>query len=402
MMGLVGVLNVSSADMDGDPRMLGEGGLLRSVRINLSCRFDHGTATSGAIRHMPRLEIDPDIERIEQGGFAFPLGLRPLAPLTPKSGYLQEFEAADGSEPFLTGPETADWEEWPDRFMFDVLLPGPRVPAFVRLALTLFPARVYPILDVLGNDAYREIDPYIAYDLVGLDKFVEGVRQFGPWLFEDGLCGFGALSIEPFVYLFVDEHKLVTLRVQLDLKEKVERLLAAFELTMQDHLESVDSVEHEHRTVLLSPPDDPKLLSGQDILDRLRSLWLLQLNIAGDTNLDDDGRELGTTGWECLVRCLPADGSGDRFAHVILTADCLDEAEVLAAEAVQSGAPDGGWGEVDPYSCNRILPNELEELVQRPSADMLAGEAVHSVKWLSHPVPDERGNPDNPSGEGAG
>lgn len=334
---------------------------------------------------MARLQIDPALERVEEGGFAFPLGLRPLSPLEAKSGYVQEFEPADGSEPFLTGPETADWEEWPDRFMFDVLMPGPRVSSFVRLALALLPPRVYPILDVLGNDAYREIDPYIAYDLVGLDRFVEGIRDFGPWLFEDGLCGFGAFSIEPFVYLFVDEHKLVTLRVQLDLKEKVERLLAAFELTMHEELRSIDSVEHEHRTVLLAPTDDASLLSGQDILDRLRSLWLLQLNIAGDTNLDDEGRELGTTGWECLVRCIPEDQSDDRFAQVILTADSLDEAELLAAEGVQTQAPDGGWREVDPYSCNRLLPSEIGEIVGRDASELLRSNTVHAMHWLEPP-----------------
>lgn len=334
---------------------------------------------------MARLQIDPGIERLEEGGFAFPLGLRPVTALAAKSGYVQEFEPADGSEPFLTGPETADWEEWPDRFMYDVLVPGPRVASFVRLALSLLPARVYPILDVLGNDAYREIDPYIAYDLVGLDRFVEGIREYGPWLFEDGLCGFGALSIDPFVYLFVDEHKLVTLRVQLDLKEKVERLLAAFELAMHDELLSVDSVEHEHRTVLLAPSDDPSLLSGQDILDRLRSMWLLQLNIAGDTNVDDEGHELGTTGWECLVRCIPEDGSGDRFAQVILTGDSLDEAEVLAVEGVQKNGPPNGWAEVDPYSCNRLLPSELGETIGKEASTLLSSNSVHAVRWLASP-----------------
>ena len=73
---------------------------------------------------------------------------------------------------------------------------------------------MFPILDVLGHDAFREIDPYVAYELVALDSFMDSVRRYEDFLYEDGLCGFGAMSEEPFFYVFVDEHKIVTVRAE--------------------------------------------------------------------------------------------------------------------------------------------------------------------------------------------
>ena len=94
----------------------------------------------------------------------------------------------------------------------------------------LLPGRVYPILDILGNDAFREVDPYIAYDPVGVERFLDVLHDHGGWLYEDGLVGFGAMSDSPFIYVYLDEHKIVTVRVESSLKERVEKTLAAFEL----------------------------------------------------------------------------------------------------------------------------------------------------------------------------
>jgi hypothetical protein len=101
---------------------------------------------------MARVLIDSSLKRTEIEGFAFPLGVYPMEPLKPVAGFVQQFEAADGAEPFLTGPEADDWEEWPDRFMFDVLAPSPRLASLVRTFIPLLPTRVYPILDILGSD----------------------------------------------------------------------------------------------------------------------------------------------------------------------------------------------------------------------------------------------------------
>jgi len=332
---------------------------------------------------MSRVLIDTSLKRTEIEGFAFPLGVNPVEPLSPVPGFVQQFEAADGAEPFLSGPEGDEWEEWPDRFMFDVLAPAPRLASLVRTLLPLLPTRVYPILDVLGSDDYREIDPYIAYDLVGLDRLIEGVRDFGPWLFEDGLVGFGAMSMDPFIYFFLDEHKILTIRVQLDLKDAIEKLMAAYDLTAVEEIRGPDAVSHEHRTVLLDPPDDrPEIFSIPEIIERLRSDWSLQFNVAGDTNVDDEGNALGITCWHCIVRCLPDETGPEVYAEVLLTADSLDRAEQLAIDAIseQPPSPDG-WLEVEPIICDRTRPDRFAEALGSDPGPALAAPTVCLVRW---------------------
>ena len=344
---------------------------------------------------MPRVLIDESLERTVTNGFAFPLGVYPVEPVEPAPGYVEQFEAADGAESFLSGQEFEDWEEWPDRFMFDVLISSERLPSLVRSLLSLLPLRVYPILDVLGHDAYREIDPYIAYDLVGLDRVIEGVRDFGPWFYEDGLVGFGAMSIDPFVYVFVDEHKIVTARVQLDLKETVEKLLRAHGLGVVEEVVGADAATHEHRGVLSVPEDRPRFLAPDEIIERLRSHWMLQLNIAGDSNVDDDGRELGITAWRCVVRCVADPEESPYYAEALLTADSLDRAEALAVEGVAPAAPSPeGWTEVDPVHCDRIRPERLGEALGEDPASRLGSVGVCRVSW-----PDGRPGEDAEGGD---
>ncbi|MFI4915545.1 MAG: hypothetical protein ACIAS6_03425 [Phycisphaerales bacterium JB060] len=328
---------------------------------------------------MHRCLLNPALERVRVNGFAFPLGVYPVEPIAPASGYTADFEPADGDE---------EWEEWPDRYVYEILVSAERLKPLCSALLSLLPGRVYPILDVLGNDAFREIDPYIAYELVGVESLYDGVRWYEPFLFEDGLCGFGAMSEEPFMYFFLDEHKVLTVRVETSQKERVDRLLAAFELANlggsadngaggrarrpdgrpQIEVMAADAVSHEHRSVLLTPEDRPELPGPEEVAEALVDLWGMTLNIDVERNLDDDGRELGVTGWRCLVRVDPPmsggaddagggqEGSGERetppgeqdrpepekdqgprvrYAEVLLAAGCWREAEDLAVRAVE-------------------------------------------------------------------
>ncbi|MBL0926358.1 MAG: hypothetical protein IBJ11_01740 [Phycisphaerales bacterium] len=331
---------------------------------------------------MPNAYLDATLQRKVIDGFEFPLGVEPVDALLPKPGYVVEFEPADGGAPMDFNLDGADVEEWPDRLMYDIVLPAPRARALFRMLMSLAPARVFPIVDVLGNDAYREIDPYIAYDLVGLDRFYEGMHFFGDWFFEDGLVGVGLMSPDPFFYLFLDEHKLVTLRVEPGMKDRVEKLLAGFDLGAVTKLEGVDSVAHEHRSVITLPSDKPDALTPDEVLERLRAIWLLQLNIDPHTNVDDEDHALGVTGWRCLVRCLAQEDGPDAYAEVMLAADCLDTCERLAAEAVGPAAPGKtGWLEVDPIQADRVTPEEFARLLRRPTVD-LGSSKVHAVRWI--------------------
>lgn len=340
---------------------------------------------------MPRVALDTSIVRKEVSGFSFPLGVYPIEDMeqAPVPGYMVVFESADGEDatprdPTLGSGDGESWEEWPDRFMFDVLLPAQRLPSLCRLLFSLLPGRVFPILDVLGSDAYREIDPYIAYDYVGLERFLDAVRVFGEWFFEDGLVGFGAMSLDPFIYFFVDEHKVVTLRVEPSLREKVEKLLQAFDLAPVTEINSADSAAHEHRGVLQSGAEHPDLLVADEIVERLKEVWLLELNVNGQINTDDDGNELGMTAWRCLARCSEQQDAPLRYAELLLTADCLDSAEEMAEDAIMSERKDKKvpWFELEVVAADRLTPEAFGEMLGEPPGASFDKSEIRSLRWL--------------------
>lgn len=307
---------------------------------------------------MPKCQADKSIDRKVIEGFKFPLGVYPIEEMKPRPGYTLLFESADGSN------EEGEWEEWPDRYVFDCVVSAERVESLCRLVFSLLPGRVYPIVDMLGHDAHREIDPYITYNLVGLDSFLENVRRFRDFFFEDGLVGFGAMSEEPFFYAFVDEHKIVTIRAEPDMKEKVERILAAFGLEQIEEPAGADAAAHEHRSALLTPKNRPELLGAEEILEFLRDEWALMLNVDAESNLDDSGAELGLTPWRCVVRW---DTDPRRYAEVILGASNLREAEELAVEAFKAlpEAPEEDEA-IDVIISDRLTAESFAELTSPP------------------------------------
>lgn len=334
-----------------------------------------------------RCATDASIERVTVDNFAFPLGAYPVEPMHPKAGYTVQFEPADGDD------DDGEWEEWPDRYVFDIVLTHDRVEALVRSLLAMMPGRVYPILDVLGHDAYREIDPYISYDLLPLDRFYDALRQFHDFFFEDGMVGFGAMTEEPFFYIFVDEHKIVTVRAATAYKERIERLLSAFDLEAMADPAGADSAAHEHRGVLLAPDDRPELLTAEEIVEYLREQWRLSLNVDPDRNIDEEGTDLGITPWRCLIRCEKGDAADPqftvRYAEAILSAGSLREAEDLVFEALEQLIPPEDRDSFDPVivAMDRIGPEQLLEFVRRtdPSAgpiEVIPSRVIAS-SWLS-------------------
>lgn len=312
-------------------------------------------------------------------GFAFPLGVYPVDAIEPKSGYTTAFEPADdGSDPTASAAAESggEWEEWPDRYVFDILVPAGRVEPLCRSLLSLLPGRIYPILDFLGQDEWREVDPYVSYDLLGMDRFMDTLRRFRGFFYEDGLVGFGAMSEEPFLYVFVDEHKVVTVRAEAQLKEKVEKVLAAFDLELLDELASADSVTHEHRSVLEAPSERPDLFVGDEIVELLRDEWRLVLNIDPESNIDEEGKDLGMTGWRCILRydpplaALPGSVGEDAKDEDKEEDDAEDEDEVVVIEkpiAKAEGATPGAGGEGD------------KALVSRYAEIYLTAESLHQA-----------------------
>ncbi len=334
-----------------------------------------------------RCAVDETIRRVEINGFRFPLGVYPVEPMEPRAGYSLEFEPAD------SGGVSDEWaEEWPDRYVFDVVIGVDRLEALFRQLVPILPGRVYPILDFIGHDAYREIDPYISRSLIGTDWLLDGVRACRPFFFEDGMCGFGALSDDPFMHLVVDEHKIITIRCEPDRRERIERVLAAFDLKEIDDPAGADAAAHEHRNVLWTPENRPDLLSAEEIVEDLRDAWQLDLNVDITRNVDDEGRELGVTPWRCLIR--NESGESTRYAELVVTADCLLHAEELAYDAtIGLLAGEADTAEIDPVivSADRLTPTQLEDFLRQRRA-----EGVSDVSGSAGIV----GSADDPTGPG--
>ncbi|MFN0131888.1 MAG: hypothetical protein ACKVW3_05055 [Phycisphaerales bacterium] len=309
---------------------------------------------------MARCRADPAIERVEVQGFKFPLGSYPVEDMTPVAGFTVDFEPAD------TDAEDEQWEAWPDRYVFDVVISADRVEALVRSLMGLFPGRVYPILDVLGQDAFREVDPYVANELSGMDRVLDALRRYRAFFFEDGLVGFGVMTEEPFLYLFVDEHKIVTVRVEPAMKERVEKILQAFDLEATESAAGADSACHEHRGVLTVEEGRPDLLTGEEIVEQLRDDWALVLNIDPEANVDDDGKELGVTAWRALIRVAEEGDDRCRYVEVVLAAECLREAEDLALDAAESLRPKDVevWDESVVVAADRLEQQAIAEFAQ--------------------------------------
>lgn len=332
---------------------------------------------------MARCIADQNIQRKTINGFAFPLGVYPVETMTPLAGYTTEFEAAD------TEDDEADWESWPDRYVYDIVVPISRLGALWDQLFALMPGRVFPILDFIGHDAYREVDPYMSYEPVGKERVTDALRRFRDFFFEDGMVGFGAVSDEPFLYLFVDEHKILTVRAEPDLRPQVEGVLKAFDLEAVDEPAGADAAAHEHRGVLLAPKERPDLLAAEEVVEELRERWRLLLNIDPESNVDDDGNDLGFTPWRCLVRCASEKNPEDRYAEILCVADCLRRAEELAMDGAMEllGEP-GEWSDIVVVAVDRLSPQTLAEVSavagvrNRLQRKRLSTESTLSARWL--------------------
>lgn len=384
---------------------------------------------------MPRCRVDPELTRTVIDGFAFPLGVYPIEPMKPVAGYSMQFEPSDAGE-------EGQFEEWPDRYVFDIVISAERLEPLCRSLLGLLPGRIFPILDYLGHDQYREVDPYISYDLIGTDRLMDAIRRYRGFFLEDGLCGFGAMTDDPFLYIFVDEHKIVTVRCEPPRREKVERILQAFDLeplavspvpapsasgsaagaTSVPSPAGADAAAHEHRTVLITADDRPDLLTADEIVEDLRDEWNLVLNVNPEDNIDEEGNELGITPWRCLVRVSiapdepettespSADGADAapspapspaepavleeasiiRYADVVLTAGSLRSAEQLALEAVDDLDPESLWDEATVVFADRVRPEMLEEFIRTHDGGGEKGRGRSSRRTTENSLREER------------
>lgn len=327
---------------------------------------------------MPYSMLDNSVQRKTVGEFAFPLGVYPIEEMQPAEGFSVLFEPSDGGE------EPGELEEWPDRYVYEIVVTATRLPILARALWSLMPGRIYPILDVLGNDAFREIDPYIAYDPVGFDRFIELIRRHSGWLFEDGLVGFGVMSDEPFLYVYVDEHKRLTVRAETQLREQIEETLKAFDLEEMAEPKCADAVGHEHRSVLLCPPERVELLTADELVEEFSDEWALRLNIDRENNVDDSGKAMGVTPWRCVVRKYTQADEPPVYAEVYLTAGSLDEAEMLALESTDDDSPaDAEWPRFMVVTQERLTQEQLGSALDQRVEDDPMVSRVLDVRWIN-------------------
>ncbi|MBO6739234.1 MAG: hypothetical protein JJ916_05175 [Phycisphaerales bacterium] len=334
---------------------------------------------------MPSCMIDPSIERKTVSGFKFPLGVYPVEPMTPMIGYTEEFEPEDNAE------DMGDWESWPDQYVFDIVVPADRVESLWQQLFAMMPGRVFPIIDYIGHDAYREIDPYMAYEPIGKERMTNALRQYQPFFFEDGMVGFGAVSESPFFYIFVDEHKIVTVRVEPEFKARVEKLLEAFDIPNREDPAGADAAAHEHRSILVTTTDRPDMINGDEILERMRDAWRLILNVDPDSNVDDEGNDLGMTPWLVLARFSTDQSPHDQYVQIVLTAESLRRAEEYAQDlVVKKLHPDGDWFDVVIISANRLTKKQTSTLLKElPDTKPLNDKALKEESTLAFRVLDQ-------------
>lgn len=324
---------------------------------------------------MRDFRLRSDLKRAVVNGFALPLGIDPGADPArfgaPAQGYTVTY--------------TAGQDDDPDTYAYHIVVSHERLQPVLHKAFELLPDEVYAIVEIGSRDAYRSTDVYIGQELIPTEHFLKVWKAFEPILLEDSSIAAGANSEEPFIEVFIDQWKGLSLHVPLHMQDAVERMLKGFgleEVTQTwpgaDEEESVEG--SLIRPVLeivdeYSPDIDELLLS-------LRHDWRLELNIDPESNIDEGGKRLGSTLWHAVVIVEEATPNGElksakgspskandptqprgAYASIWATASSMSEMEQMI-EGALDGHPQWTFGEI--YTIDRVAfderPDELGDL----------------------------------------
>ena len=322
---------------------------------------------------MSAFRLRTDLQRAVIDGFALPLGIDPGDITAPTQGYTISYAAPSDDEP--------------DTYAFYVVVSHERIGPIVHRAFDLLPEEVYGIVEISSRDAYRMIDVYLGQELISTQRFLRTWLGCEPILFEDGSIAAGANSDDPFVEIFLDQWKGLSLVVPLGMREEVETILNGFGLqevpqTWQVSAGDVALDLSQIRPVIESPDE-----TSPDIDDLLRELcddWRLALNVDPQTNVDDAGRDLGMTLWHAVVGVddSTADPAQSAEVSVWATAGSLHDMEDLITAAL-SDYPQWQFAEI--HTADRVAfddrPDELSALAPRRDT-----AEVHLVQIEPHLV----------------
>jgi hypothetical protein len=237
---------------------------------------------------MTEYRLRSDLRRTRIRDYAFPLGLIPRDIRPPIQGYTVRYVTSE--------------EDAPDTYAFHVVVTHERVAEIFEATLALLPPEVEGILEVNSFDAYRQMDVYLSDELISREQFRRCWSHYRPFFLEDGTVGVGAKAEEPFVEVFLDQWKGISIHVPLSLREAAESVLESFELEEapmlwteeEDPLGDAD-VQHVLDT------SQPQWADFDDIILDLRHELVLALNVDPDENLDEAGRDLGFTLWHGVI-----------------------------------------------------------------------------------------------------
>lgn len=336
---------------------------------------------------MREYRLRTDLERVVIDGFALPLGFAPEpgSLKAPVQGYTLTYNLGE--------------EEEPDTYSFHVVVSHDRLRAVLSKAFSLLPDELYGIIEIGSRDAYRTTDIYLGDDLISKRDFLNIWRAFEPFLLEDGSIAAGANTEEPFMEIFLDQWKGVTIHVPADMKDHVERMLHRLGLEEvqetwsedEDNDESdpwADALDDKSYVRPVLDTSDEYMPDLDELLLQMRHAWRLELNIDPRTNVDESGRALGATLWHAVAIVDDARGNPNvgAYCDIWATAGSLAEMEQLILNELEKH-PEWSFGEI--YTIDRVAfderPEELAELKpsdKRPRVHLLLFD-----RWNEPPQP---------------
>ena len=310
--------------------------------------------------------IRPDLKRVDVDGFWFPLGVEAASACPPAQGY---------AVAWLEGES-----DGPDTYSYFVAVSHERLKPLLDSLFELLPDQVAGIVEVGSRDAYRAVDVFLSQQVIDRDSFLEIWRCYETLFLEDASLAVGVNTSTPFMEIYIDQDKRLTVHVEPEGREAVDRILASHDLVERDERE-VAVAEEQLEGTLVRPilVEDPDLLCDLDqLLLTLRDGWDLMLDEEFDRNLDSAGRELGHTLWFVTALLASEDPTEGQSACVTawVVSRNRNELESMVQNRVESNSK---WFVIDFYTVDRVAfddrPESMVDLSPRfTKADILSFE----------------------------
>ncbi len=234
----------------------------------------------------------------------------------------------------------------------------------------LLPEQVSGIIEVGSRDAFRVVDIFLGERPIASERFFETWQAYESIFLEDTSLAVGVNADAPFMEIFLDQDKRVSIHVEPSRREEIESVLESHGLSEQDsgylEMPESESDQIQTRSILV---EDPSLLCDIDqLLLVLRHEWALMLDEDEDRNSDSGGRDLGRTLWHSIVLVQPSDVLSDGFAHAVLWA-CASSRRELEQMVRDQLAESSDWVLKDFYTLDRVAfddrPEELASVTPR-------------------------------------